>query len=298
MEVHGRGPPGLCRDGGWVGVPEIAFVNDVFLPLPEARVSVEDRGFQFGDGVYELLRVYAGAPFRLTDHLGRLEQSARAIGIPLPYTRDRWSAVITEAVSRSGFPEAKVYIQVTRGVAPRDHVPAGPVTPTVVVTVRAMTPSPAQLYATGVDVVTVADIRWARCNIKTIGLLANVLAKQRARDGGAFEALFVRDGFALEGATSNVMIVKNQCLVTPPEGPLLLPGVTRKVVLGLAQAARVAVREQPVTQEELMAADEVLLTGTTIEVLPVARINGRPIGAGAPGPVTRLLMTRFRETRG
>ncbi len=181
MEVHGRGPPGLCRDSGWVGVPEIAFVNDVFLPLSEARVSVEDRGFQFGDGVYELLRVYAGSPFRLTEHLGRLEQSARAIGISLPYSLDRWSAVITEAVSRSGYPEAKVYIQVTRGVAPRDHVPAGPVTPTVVVTVRAMAPPSSDLYATGADVVTVADIRWARCNIKTIGLLANVLAKQQAR---------------------------------------------------------------------------------------------------------------------
>ena len=279
-------------------MPEIAFVNDVFMPLSEARVSVEDRGFQFGDGVYELLRVYAGVPFRLTDHLGRLEQSARAIGIPLPYTRDHWAAVISEAVSRSGFPEAKVYIQVTRGVAPRDHVPTGPMAPTVVVTVRAMAPPASELYAAGADVVTVSDIRWACCNIKAIGLLANVLAKQQAQDGGAVEALFVRDGYVLEGATSNVMTVKNRCLVTPPEGPLLLPGVTRKVVLGLAQEAGVAVKEQPVAEDEIYASDEVMLTGTTIEVLPVARVNGRPIGAGAPGPVTRLLMIRFREARG
>ena len=279
-------------------MPEIAFVNDVFLPLSEARVSVEDRGFQFGDGVYELLRVYAGVPFRLTDHLGRLEQSARAIGISLPYTRDRWAAVISEAVSRSGFPEAKVYIQVTRGVAPRDHVPAASMAPTVVVTVRAMAPPASELYANGADVVTVSDIRWARCNIKSIGLLANVLAKQQARERGAVEALFVRDGDVLEGATSNVIAVKNRCLVTPPEGSLLLPGVTRKVVLGLAQEAGVAVKEQPVTEGELYASDEVFLTGTTIEVLPVARVNGRPIGAGAPGPVTKLMMARFREARG
>lgn len=277
---------------------EIAFVNDVFMPLSEACVSVEDRGFQFGDGIYELLRVYAGVPFHLTDHLGRLEQSAQAIGIPLPYTRDRWAAVIAEAVSRSGFAEAKVYIQVTRGVAPRDHVPTGPMAPTVVVTVRAVAPSASELYATGADVVTVSDIRWTRCNIKSVGLLANVLAKLQARDAGAVEALFVRDGYVLEGATSNVMAVQNRCLVTPPEGPLLLPGVTRKVVLELAQAAGVAVKEQPVTEEEFYASDEVFLTGTTIEVLPVARVNGRPIGAGAPGPVTKLLMARFREARG
>jgi len=279
-------------------VPEIAFVNDVFMPLSEARVSVEDRGFQFGDGVYELLRVYAGVPFHLTDHLERLEQSARALGIPLPYPRDRWAAVIAEAVSRSGFSDAKVYIQVTRGVAPRDHVPAGPMAPTVVVTVRAMAPPAPGLYAAGADVVTVADIRWARCNIKSIGLLANVLAKQQAREMGAVEALFIRDGYVLEGATSNVMTVKDRCLVTPPEGPLLLPGVTRKVVLGLAREAGVAVKEQAVTEAELHASDEVFLTGTTIEVLPVARVNGRSIGAGSPGPVTRLLMARFREARG
>ena len=279
-------------------MPEIAFVNDVFMPLSEARVSVEDRGFQFGDGVYELLRVYAGVPFHLTDHLGRLEQSARALGIPLPYPRDRWTAVIAEAVLRSGFPDAKVYIQVTRGVAPRDHVPAGPMVPTVVVTVRAMAPPDPRLYAAGADVVTVADIRWARCNIKSIGLLANVLAKQQAREMGAVEALFIRDGCVLEGATSNVMTVKNRCLVTPPEGPLLLPGVTRRVVLGLAQEAGVSVQEQPVTEADLHASDEVFLTGTTIEVLPVARVNGRSIGAGSPGPVTRLLMARFREARG
>jgi len=279
-------------------VPEIAFVNDVFMPLSEARVSVEDRGFQFGDGIYELLRVYAGVPFHLSDHLGRLEQSAQAIGIPLPYTRDRWAAMIAEAVSRSGFADAKVYIQVTRGVAPRDHIPAGPMAPTVVVTVRAMVPPAAGLYAAGADVVTVPDLRWARCNIKSVGLLANVLAKQQARDAGAVEALFVRDGYVLEGATSNVMTVRKRCLVTPPEGPLLLPGVTRRVVLGLAQAAGVTVKEQPVAEDELHASEEVFLTGTTIEVLPVARVNGRPIGAGAPGPVTKLLMARFREARG
>ena len=276
-------------------MPDIAFVNDAFLPLSEARVSVEDRGFQFGDGVYELIRVYAGRPFRLSEHLDRLEQSARSVAIPVPYTRERWTALVSEAVSRSAYPEAKVYIQITRGVAPRDHVLTSHVPPTVVITVRTLVPPDPALYASGVDVVTVPDIRWARCNVKSVSLLANVLAKQQARDRGAFEALFVRDGYVVEGTTSNVAVVRDRVLITPPEGPLLLSGVTRKVVLTVAQQGGVAVKEEPVTEADLCTADEVLLTGTTIEVLPVARVNGRPIGAGAPGPVTRLVMDRFKR---
>ena len=276
-------------------MPDIAFLNDVFLPLSEARVSVEDHGFQFGDGVYELIRVYAGRPFHLTEHLDRLEQSARAVAISVPYTRERWTALVAEAVSRSRYPEAKVYIQLTRGVGPRDHVLASPVPPTVVLTVRALVPLDPVLYARGVDVVTIPDVRWAWCNIKSVSLLANVLAKQQAREKGAFEALFVRDGQVLEGATSNVAVVRDRVLITPPEGPLLLSGVTRKVVLTVAQQAGVAVKEEPLTEADLSTADEVLLTGTTIEVLPVARVNGRPIGAGAPGPVTRLVMDRLKR---
>jgi D-alanine transaminase len=278
-------------------VPDIAFVNDIFLPLSDARVSVEDRGFQFGDGVYELIRVYAGRPFHLTEHLDRLEQSARAVAIPFPYTRERWTALVSEAIARSGYPDAKVYIQITRGVAPRDHVLASHVSPTVVLTVRVLVPPDPALYASGVDVVTVPDIRWAWCDVKSVSLLANVLAKQQARDRGAFEALFVRDGYVVEGTTSNVAVVQDRVLITPPEGPLLLSGVTRKVVLTVAQQGGVAVKEEPVTEADLYAADEVLLTGTTIEVLPVARVNARPIGAGAPGPVTRLVMDRFSRIR-
>ncbi|TLY21803.1 MAG: D-amino-acid transaminase [Nitrospirae bacterium] len=278
-------------------MPDIAFVNEAFLPLSEAHVSVEDRGFQFGDGVYELIRVYAGRPFHLAEHLDRLERSARAVAIPVPYTRERWTALVSEAISRSGYPEAKVYIQITRGVAPRDHVLVSHVPATVVITVRALVPPDPALYASGVEVVTVPDIRWAWCNVKSVSLLANVLAKQQAREKGAFEALFVRDGCVLEGTTSNVAVVRDRVVITPPEGPLLLSGVTRKVVLTVAQQAGVAVKEEPVTEAELYTADEVLLTGTTIEVLPVACVNGRRIGAGTPGPVTRLVRDRFLRIR-
>ena len=276
-------------------MPDIGFVNGVFLPLADATVSVEDRGFQFGDGVYELLRVYGGVPFRSLDHLARLERSARALGIVLPFDTTRWITVITEGVERSGYSEAKVYIQVTRGVAPRDHTYNAMLAPTVVMTVRAMVPPAEELYAGGAGIVTVPDLRWGRCDIKSISLLANVLAKQQARNAGAFEAVFVRDGFVLEGATSNVMTVHGGSLITPPEGPLLLSGVTRQMALQLSREAGLSLTERPLKETDLFTAEEVLLTGTTIEILPVVRVNGRCIAAGRPGPTTMELMTRFQK---
>jgi D-alanine transaminase len=276
-------------------MPDIAFVNGVFLPLAQATVSVEDRGFQFGDGVYELLRVYGGAPFRLSEHLARLARSAAALDIALPFDSGGWVTVVTQAVERSGYPEAKVYIQVTRGVAARDHTYGAGLAPTVVMTVRALSPPPEALYTGGADVVMVSDLRWDRCDIKSICLLANVLAKQQARNAGAFEAVFVRDGFVLEGATSNLMAIREGCVVTPPEGPLLLSGVTRFVVLQLAREAGLSVAERPLTKTDVFCAEEVFLTGTTIEILPVVRVDGRSIGAGIPGPTTQDLMARFRK---
>ena len=276
-------------------MPDIAFANGVFLPLAEATVSVEDRGFQFGDGVYELLRVYRRVPLRPLDHLARLERSARALGIALPFDTARWMSVITEAVHRSDYSEAKVYIQVTRGVAPRDHTYSATLVPTVIITVRALAPPVESLYTDGTDVVTVPDLRWGRCDIKSVNLLANVLAKQQARNAGAFEAVFVRDGFVLEGATSNVMAVHGGSLVTPPEGPLLLSGVTRHLALQLAREAGISLAERPLQETDLYTAGEVFLTGTTIEILPVIRINGRCIGGGFPGPITKELMARFRK---
>ncbi len=251
-------------------MPDIAFANGVFLPLAEATVSVEDRGYQFGDGVYELLRVYGGVPLRPLDHLARLERSARALGIALPFDTARWTSVHTYSVT---------------------------LVPTVVITVRALTPPAESLYTDGTDIVTVPDLRWSRCDIKSLNLLANVLAKQQARNAGAFEAVFVRDGFVLEGATSNVMAVHRGSLVTPPEGPLLLSGVTRHLTLQLAREAGISIAERPLTEAELYTAAEVLLTGTTIEILPVGRINGRCIGEGFPGPITKELMARFRKLR-
>jgi D-alanine transaminase len=276
-------------------VPDIAFLNGTFMPLSDAKVSVEDRGFQFGDGVYEVLRVYRGIPFHLEDHIARLERSAHALGLPMPLDVARWKTLIVDAIKQSGYQESKIYIQLTRGVSPRDHTFSTNLAPTVVMTVREFTVLPAELYGRGVDVVTVPDIRWGRCDIKSICLLANVLAKQQAREAGAFEALFTREGLVLEGATSNVMAIRDNVLHTPSEGPWLLSGVTRMLALNLARDSGVPVKEAAFSESELYSADELLLTGTTIEILPVARVNNRPIRDGRPGPVTMQLMARFRE---
>jgi D-alanine transaminase len=276
-------------------MPDIAFVNGAFLPFEDATVSIDDRGFQFGDGVYEVLRVYGGVPFRPGEHLARLERSARSIGIVLPFHVEQWTELITDALQRSGYHEAKIYIQVTRGVAPRDHSYSASLAPTVVVTVRSLAPPADGLYRNGVNVITVTDLRWGRCDIKCTSLLGNVLAKQQAVNEGVFEALFVRDGCVLEGATSNVMIVQGGRLITPPEGPLLLSGVTRLVALQIADESGVSTEQRPIKETELHTAEEVFLTGTIIEILPVVRVNGRPIGTGAPGPKTSEFIARFRK---
>lgn len=275
-------------------MPDMGFVNGRFLPLADAAVSVEDRGFQLGDGIYEVIRTYRGTPFRLEAHLERLERSARAIHLGLPYGVDEWTGYIEEGVDRAGYREAKIYLQVTRGVAPRDHqIPEG-LGPTAVMTIREMKELDPRHREEGVGVVTLEDMRWGRCDIKTIDLLPNVLAKRHARDAGAFETVFVREGQVAEGAVANVMIVQAGRLVTPPEGPRILSGVTRSVVLEVARKEGLPVEERPVAVQELRAAAEVFLTGTTVEVLPVVRVDDGVIATGRPGDLTRYLSARFR----
>jgi D-alanine transaminase len=276
-------------------VPETAFINGRFLPLADATVSVEDRGFQFGDGVYEVIRTYGGRPFQVESHLARLERSAQAIGLRQPYTRERWAQHILEGLRLAAFPEAKIYLQVTRGAAPRDHAYAQELEPTVVMTVRDLrSPNPA-VQADGVQAMIMEDIRWGRCDIKSVNLLANVLARQQATRAGVFEAILIREGRVTEGSVSNVMVVHNGILVTAPEGAHILSGVTRGIVLDLARQEGISVQERYCSRQELMEAAEVFLTGTTVEVLGVVRIDGQPIGSGVPGTVTLRLAKRFHE---
>ena len=274
---------------------ETAFVNGRFLPLADASVPIEDRGFQFGDGVYAVIRTYGGRPFMSQAHLARLNRSAEASGLRQPYSIERWDGYIEEGLRLAAFPESKIYLQITRGVAPRDHAYGPQLEPTVVMTIRELHALSLSVQGAGVDAMTVEDLRWGRCDIKSLNLLPNVLARQRAKEAGVFEAILMRDEQVTEGSVSNVIIVENRTLLTAPEGPRILSGVTREVVLGLAKREGFEVRERYPSREKLFGATEVFLTGTTVEVLPVVRIDGKPIGSGEPGPVSRQLAKRFIE---
>jgi len=277
-------------------MPDIAFLNGAFLPLSEARVSVEDRAFLFGDGVYEVVRTYDGVPFLLPAHLDRLERSLAAVRIVPEWGRAALEEWIAGAVERARYPEAKVYVQVTRGAAPRDHkFPEVPVTTLIAVTPIA--PLPAETQEAGVAVISTPDLRWGRCDVKSLQLLPNVLARQEAADAGAFEALLVGpDGVVNEGAGSNLFVVVDGALVTPALGPRILAGVSRAYVLDLARGMGLATEERDLSLAEVYDAGEVMLSGTTIEVVGVVQVDGRAVGDGRPGPVTRRLAGAFRPS--
>ena len=279
-------------------MPNVAFLNEAFLPLDEAKVSIEDRGFQFGDGVYEVIRTYTGRPFALEAHLARLDRSAAALDLIQPYSHAEWTDHILEGIRRAAFPEAKIYIQLSRGVAPRDHAYSTELTPTVVMTVREFHPLDRSVQAAGVDALTTEDIRWGRCDIKSVNLLANVLARQQVKQAQVFEAILIRAGLVTEGAVSTVMVVRGGTVMTAPEGPHILSGVTRAVVLDLARTEGIPIQERFVSQADLYGADEVFLTGTTVEVLAVVRIDGKVIGDGRPGPITQRLAAGFTNRVG
>ena len=277
-------------------MPNIGYLNGQFMPLEQVQVSVEDRGYQFGDGVYEVIRAYRGRPFGMEEHVARLERSAREVRIPLSLSKQDWFSAILRGLQQSGYANAKVYIQVTRGTAPRNHQFSSSLTPTVLMTIREMPELDMASQVHGVHVITVPDIRWGRCDIKSLNLLPNVLAKQQAAEAGAFEAIFVRDGFVTEGASSNVMIVNENMISTPVLNQQILAGVTLQFVMGIARANGYDVQERSLPIEELDSADEIFLVGTTIEVLPVTQVNHIKVGGGTPGRVTHSLMTSFSES--
>lgn len=274
-------------------MPDVAFVNGRFVPWREATVSIEDRGFQFGDGVYEVVRTYHGKPFELEAHLRRLDRSAKELSLVSPYVHSEWRAWIEQGVKQAGYPEAKIYIQITRGVAPRDHAFPSQTAATTVMTIRELRPLPEETRISGVTARTVDDLRWGRCDIKSVNLLANVLAREEARKAGVFEAILVKDGMVTEGAVSNVMAIQGGTIITAPEGPRILSGVTRAVVLELAKKEGLPVEERFLSVQALYTADEVFLTGTTVEVLGVVAIDGRSIGDRVPGMITRRLAARW-----
>jgi D-alanine transaminase len=275
------------------------WINGEIVPMSDARIGVEDRGFQFSDGVYEVIRLYNGRPFTLTPHLARLEQSCKGIQMPLPLPQEAITDAIGKIVERSGVREGMVYLQVTRGVSPRNHIyPAQP-TSTALCYARELPPVPNPGEGEGVKLLSVADDRWKRCWIKSIALLADVLAKNQAVAAGADEAVFVENGVVTECSASNLFAVIGSKLVTHPVGSKVLPGITRAVLLECAAELGIEVDERPLREEEATRANELFITSTTREVSWVARWNDRYIGQARCGPMTlrlhRALQQRVRQ---
>lgn len=267
--------------------------NDRFVPETEVSVSYLDRGYYFGDGVYEVFRVYNGRIFEKEAHYARLERSAREIGLRLPYPIRKLDLLLEELLVKERHPNCTVYLQITRGAAPRSH--AFPPAETEPILLAYCTPlaRPTDSMRTGISAITEPDIRWLRCDIKSLNLLGSVLLKQKAVDSGAADVILHRDGVVTECSSSNMMVVKNGAVLTHPANHLILHGITREVVLRLATQSAIRIEERPFTLDELSQADEAFLTSTTQEVMPIVRIDGKTVGSGHPGPVTRRLQDAF-----
>jgi D-alanine transaminase len=270
----------------------ICYLNGEFLPLEEAKISVLDRGFIFGDGVYEVMPVFNGRPFRLGEHLQRLANSLEAIGIADPFTEAEWTALLTTLIARNGAGDQSLYLQITRGVAKRDHVLSIPVAPTVfAMATRLETPH----VPVPVSAISCEDIRWKLCHIKAIALLPNVLLRQQAAVAGAYEAILIRQGQLTEGSASNVFIVSAGVVKTPPKSSVILSGITRDLVLELLAQSDVPWCETPITESELKQAEEIWLTSSSREILPVIELDHAPVGLGKPGPIWQRIFALYQE---
>lgn len=279
-------------------MPDLVYLNGQYLAREQACVSVMDRGFLFGDGVYEVVPAYGGLPFRLHGHLARLERSLKAIHMDNPLTTEQWGQVVLRLLQQSPGEDQQVYVQVTRGsYAERSHAIPAEVKPTVMAFSSRLPGLPQEWAQTGISAITVADIRWQRCDIKAITLLANVLSHSQAKEVGAQEAILVRDGLALEGTASNLFIVQAGTLLTPPNGQHLLPGVTRDLMLELAAKHGLRHAEADIPVAQLAQADEVWLTSSSREIMPVTAVDGKPVANGQPGPIWQQMNFWFAECK-
>jgi D-alanine transaminase len=273
----------------------MVFLNGKFLPIEQAMVPVLDRGFIFGDGVYELIPVYSRTPFRMEDHLARLERSLAAVRIKNPYTREKWREIILQLVAQQPWEDQGVYFQVTRGVAKRDHAfPAG-AEPTVFVMANPLVNPPKELVDRGGSALTAVDNRWLRCDIKSISLIGNCLLRQVSADAGAQETILFRDGKLTEASASNVFIVKRGVLLSPPKSNLILPGITYDVVTEIAQAAKIPLEFRDISEAEVRGADEVWVTSSSKEILAIVTLDGKPVADGKPGPLFKRAFQLYQE---
>jgi D-alanine transaminase len=273
------------------------YLNGQFLPLEDAKISVLDRGFIYGDGVYELIPVYAREPYRMPQHLARLQRSLDGIRLTNPHSATEWEAIIRELIGRMPYPDQGVYFQVTRGVAKRDHAFPSGVAPTVFMMSNPLALPSAEQVERGVAVITGPDQRWLHCDLKTISLLGNVLARQAAVEAGAVESVLFRDGYLTEASASNVLIVKDGTIIAPPKDNLILPGITYDATFELARDGGLAMTERPVTRDEALAADEMWLSSSSKEVLAVTAVDGNPFAGGRPGPVFRKMHALFQASK-
>jgi D-alanine transaminase len=276
----------------------MAYINGRITTIKDAFVPIEDRGYQFGDAVYEFLATYDGVVFAMTEHLDRLARSMRMLDFPV-VARSVFERAIDELLKQSGILRAGIYIQVSRGVAPRNHAFPGDLQPQIIITIRPAAEIPEQLRRSGIRAITVEDQRWGRCDIKTVQLLPNVMAKQKALDAGAQDAILIdTDGVVREGTSSNLFMAGQGQLYTHPLTERILPGITRALILGFCREEGVVVQETHFKREQLLQADEVFLTGTVTEVLPVVTIDGQTVGAGRPGPLSLRLQERLHQYAG
>lgn len=271
----------------------IVYLNGEYLPLGQAKVSVLDRGFIFGDGIYEVVPAYNHKPFRMGAHLTRLERSLAAIKIDPGRTRAEWEKLVLDMLDRAPFDSSMVYMQITRGPAKRDHsFPKNP-KPTVFCMVTPFTRPDAVLREQGLTAVSVPDLRWLHCEIKSVSLLGNVLAKQQAVDAGVDEVIQFRDGYLSEGASCNVWAVKNGVLLGPPRSNLILEGIRYRLIEELCEQEGIEFQARPVSEQEVGQADELMVTSATREILPVVSYNGKPVGTGRPGSVYKSLRAAY-----
>jgi D-alanine transaminase len=276
---------------------QTVYLNGEFLPLVDARISVLDRGFIYGDGVYEVVPVYGRRAFRMPQHLARLQYSLDGIRLGNPHSLDEWQSLIADLIARQPFADQAVYLQITRGVAKRDHAFPQGVAPTVFMMSNPLVvPTPAQVER-GVPVVTAQDNRWLRCDLKTTSLVGNVLMRQLAVDHQAIETVMFREGHLTEASASNVLIVQDGVVLAPPKDNLILPGITYDATLEIARTVGVPLDIRPITHAEAMAADEMWLSSSTKEVLAVTSVDGRPFAGGKPGPVFRRVWSAFQKAK-
>ncbi len=277
-------------------MPNIVYLNGRYVAIEDAKVSVMDRGFLFGDGIYEVIPVFSGKMLCLEEHLNRLQNSFDRISLRNPMSKAEWFNVFSQLLEKNDGEDRAIYLQVSRGVYPKRDLSINPdYPPTIFAMVLQVTPADLEVVSAGISVITVDDFRWNACDIKTTSLAANVMLRQQATEAQVQEAILIKNGAVTEGTTSNVFMVKNKVLITPPTGRQLLPGITRDLVVEIAENNAILVEQRVIKEAELYTADEIWMTGSTREIAPVIRLNGEPVGSGVAGSMWKRMMDLYQQ---